>query len=250
MSTFKLVFGLLAVLAWAPSALAEPSPCRAVTHEGSDYTVCEVDLRREVVRFFWKRADGQPYGNPSALPQSLGGRSGHLLFATNAGMYDPDYRPVGLYVENGRELVRANTKAGPGNFHMRPNGVLYVAGESAGVLETRSFLRQQPGADFATQSGPMLVINGRLHPRFARNGGSQKYRTGVGSQEPRTLVFAISETEVSFGEFARLFRDKLRCKNALFLDGGSATSFYSPGLGRNSNLVPLGPMIGVYERAN
>jgi len=163
-STFKLVFGLLAVLAWAPSALAEPSPCRAVTHEGSDYTVCEVDLRREVVRFFWKRADGQPYGNPSALPQSLGGRSGHLLFATNAGMYDPDYRPVGLYVENGRELVRANTKAGPGNFHMRPNGVLYVSAESAGVLETGSFLKQKPRADFATQSGPMLVINGRLHP--------------------------------------------------------------------------------------
>ncbi len=127
----------------------EPSPCRAVTHEGSDYTVCEVDLRREVVRFFWKRADGQPYGNPSALPQSLGGRSGHLLFATNAGMYHPDYRPVGLYVENGRELVRANTKAGPGNFHMRPNGVLYVTAESAGVLETGSFLKQKPWADFA-----------------------------------------------------------------------------------------------------
>jgi uncharacterized protein YigE (DUF2233 family) len=96
----------------------------------------------------------------------------------------------------------------------------------------------------------MLVINGRLHPRFARHGGSRKYRIGVGSQDPSTLVFAISESEVSFGEFARLFRDKLRCKNALFLDGGSAISFYSPGLGRNSNLVPLGPMIGVYERAN
>ena len=245
----RLGFGLLILLIRAPATLAESAPCRAITHEGSDYTVCEIDLRRQVVKFFWKRPDGQPYGYLSSLPQSLGKHSS-LLFATNAGMYDPDYRPVGLYIENGRELVRANTKAGPGNFHMRPNGVLYVAGESAGVLETRSFLRQQPGADFATQSGPMLVINGRLHPRFARNGGSQKYRTGVGSQEPRTLVFAISETEVSFGEFARLFRDKLRCKNALFLDGGSATSFYSLGLGRNSNLVPLGPMIGVYERAN
>jgi len=133
---------------------------------------------------------------------------------------------------------------------MRPNGVLYVSPESAGVLETGSFLKQKPRADFATQSGPMLVISGRLHPRFARHGGSRKYRIGVGSQDPSTLVFAISESEVSFGEFARLFRDKLRCKNALFLDGGSATSFYSPGLGRNSNLVPLGPMVGVYDAAN
>jgi len=79
-----------------------------------------------------------------------------------------------------------------------------------------------------------------------RYGGSRKYRVGVGSRDPSLVVFAVSESEISFGEFARLFRDKLRCKNALFLDGGSATSFYSPVLGRNSNFLPLGPIIGVY----
>ncbi len=26
--------------------------------------------------------------------------------STNAGMYHPDYRPVGLYIENGRELAK------------------------------------------------------------------------------------------------------------------------------------------------
>jgi uncharacterized protein YigE (DUF2233 family) len=248
-SIFKLALALLALLAWAPSAFAEPSACRAVAHEGSNYTVCEVDLRRRVVRFFWRRADGQPYGYLSALPRSLSQHRDRLLFATNAGMYDPDYRPVGLYIENGRELVRANTKPGPGNFHMKPNGVLYVAGEFAGVVETGSFLKQKPRADFATQSGPMLVINGRPNPRFARNGESRKHRSGVGSCDPNTLVFAISETEVSFGEFARLFGDRLHCKNALFLDGGSAPSLYSPELGRGGNLLPLGPIIGVYDRA-
>jgi uncharacterized protein YigE (DUF2233 family) len=161
-------------------------------------------------------------------------------------MYHPDNSPVGLYVEEGRELVRANTSAGPGNFHMRPNGVFYVTGEVAGVLETRSFIKRRPQVDFATQSGPMLVIDGKVHTRFARYGGSRKYRAGVGSRDHNSVVFAVSESEVSFGEFARLFRDKLRCKNALFLDGGSATSFYSPVLGRNSNFLPLGPIIGVY----
>jgi uncharacterized protein YigE (DUF2233 family) len=245
----RLGFGLLILLIRASATLAESAPCRAITHEGSDYTVCEIDLRYQVVRFFWKRPDGQPYGYLSALPKSLSEHSGYLLFATNAGMYHPDYRPVGLYIENGRELIRANTNAGPGNFHMRPNGVFYAAGDFAGVLETRSFLRQKPRADFATQSGPMLVIDGGLHPRFARNGGSRKYRSGVGSRDSSTLVFAISENEVSFSDFARLFRDKLGCKNALFLDGGVATSFYSLELGLKGNLLPLGPMIGVYERA-
>lgn len=228
----------------AVSLRAESAPCQRVTYEHSEYTVCEVDLRRQSVRLFWKKPDGHPYGYPSSLPRALGNHS--LLFATNGGMYHPDNSPVGLYVEEGRELVRANTSAGPGNFHMRPNGVFYVTGEVAGVLETHSFIKRWPQVDFATQSGPMLVIDGKLHTRLARYGGSRKYRAGVGSRDPNLVVFAVSESEVSFGEFARLFWDKLRCKNALFLDGGSATSFYSPVLGRNSNFLPLGPIIGVY----
>jgi uncharacterized protein YigE (DUF2233 family) len=228
------------------SIRAESTPCQPVTYEHSEYTVCEVDLRRQSIRLFWKKPDGYPYEYLSSLPRALGDNSRHLLFATNGGMYQPDNSPVGLYVEEGRELVRANTNAGPGNFHMRPNGVFYVTGEVAGVLETRSFMKQKPQVDFATQSGPMLVIDGEVHARFVRYGGSRKYRVGVGSRDPSLVVFAVSESEISFGEFARLFRDKLRCKNALFLDGGSATSFYSPVLGRNSNFLPLGPIIGVY----
>src|SRR5438067_7804445 len=134
-------------------------------------------------------------------------------------MYHRDYRPVGLYIENGKQLVRANTKAGPGNFHMKPNGIFYVTKDAVGILETSAFLRQKPPADFATQSGPMLVIDGRLHPRFARDGGYRKRRSGVGLRDSNTLLFAISEGEVSFGQFARLFRQKLQCNHALFLDG-------------------------------
>jgi uncharacterized protein YigE (DUF2233 family) len=240
--------GLLLVLLGVSPATAEPLPCRAVTHEGSRYTVCEVDLRRQSVRLFWKKADGEPYGYLGSVPRSLGERLGRLLFATNAGMYHPDYRPVGLYIENGRQLVRANTRPGPGNFHMKPNGVFYVAGTAAGVLETGSFLRQKPPADFATQSGPLLVLDGRLHPRFSHQGGSRKHRNGVGVRDASSVIFAISDDEVSFGAFARLFRDRLKCNNALFLDGGSVPSLYSPVLQRGGNLLPLGPIVGVYER--
>jgi uncharacterized protein YigE (DUF2233 family) len=242
----KLVLALLVFLVPEVSIRAESAPCQPVTYELSGYTVCEVDLRRQSVKLFWKKPDGHPYEYLSSLPRALRNHSRRLLFATNGGMYHPDNSPVGLYIEEGRELVRANTSTGLGNFHMRPNGVFYVTGEVAGVLETASFIKQRPQVDFATQSGPMLVIDGEVHARFVRYGGSRKYRVGVGSRDPSSVVFAVSESEISFGEFARLFRDKLRCKNALFLDGGSATSFYSPVLGRNSNFLPLGPIIGVY----
>jgi uncharacterized protein YigE (DUF2233 family) len=242
----KLILAVFVFLLTDMSVHAESALCQPVAYEHSEYTVCEVDLRRQSVKLFWKRPDGQPYQYLSSLPRALANHSQHLLFATNGGMYHPDNSPVGLYVEEGRELVRASVSAGPGNFHIRPNGVFYVTGEVAGILETRSFIKQKPQVDFATQSGPMLVIDGEVNTRFVRYGVSKKYRVAVGSRDRNLVVFAVSESEVLFGEFARLFRDKLRCKNALFLDGGSATSFYSPVLGRNSNFLPLGPIIGVY----
>lgn len=239
-------FGLLTLCFCASAAFAASTPCESITLEGSAYTVCAVDLRRHAVKLFWRKPDGEPYGYLAALPSEP--RAGRLVFAMNAGMFDPAYRPVGLYVENGRELVRANTKPGPGNFHMRPNGIFYAAGETAGVLDTGSFLTKRPAVEFATQSGPMLVINGRLHPLFGRS-HSRKFRSGVGLRDEHTLAFVVSDSEVTFTEFARLFRDRLKCDNALFLDGGSVPSLYAPALRRSGNLLRIGPMIAVYERA-
>ena len=229
-------------------ARAETAPCRAMAYERNAYTVCEVDLRAHTVRLFWQRPDGAPYGYLSALPRTLDGEAGKLLFATNAGMFDPALKPVGLYVERGRELVHANTASGFGNFHMKPNGVFYVSGDRAGVAETRAFLKQRPQAEIATQSGPLLVIDGRLHPRFDRRSTSLKARAGVGVRTDGKVMFAISQDEVSFDAFARLFRDGLHCPNALFLDGGSATSLYAPSLNRHGNILSLGPMLAVFER--
>jgi uncharacterized protein YigE (DUF2233 family) len=230
-------------------AIAQDAPCKQLSHDLSTYQVCEVDLRKAAVQLYWRRPDGAPYGYLQSLPRSLGGKTQELLFATNAGMFDPTYRPVGLYVEQGEELVRANTKSGYGNFHMKPNGVFFVRGDTAGVLETNAYLKLRPAVDLATQSGPLLVINGRLHPKFDRASSSLKPRTGVGVRAPNTVVFAISEGEVSFAAFARLFRDRLKCSDALFLDGGSASSLYLPARGVGGNLLPLGPMLGVFAKA-
>jgi uncharacterized protein YigE (DUF2233 family) len=217
-------------------------------HARDAYTICEVDLRKHAVRLYWRRPGGNPYAYLSALPRALEGDGGKLLFAMNAGMFDPALKPVGLYVEQGQERVPANTRSGYGNFHMEPNGIFYISGESAAVAETRAFLKQRPPVDLATQSGPMLVINGRLHPRFDRHSTSLKARDGVGVRADGKVIFVISEGEVSFDAFARLFRDGLNCPNALFFDGGSAPSLYGPSLNRISNILSLGPMIAVFER--
>lgn len=232
---------------WAASpADAAAKPCETIQEEGRGYTVCTVDLDRYDIRLFWRGPDGNPYAGLGRLAASPEGRN--LAMAMNAGMYDEGLAPVGLYVEDGRELKAANTADGDGNFHLKPNGVFYLAGRRAGVMETSAYLRTRPKTTLATQSGPMLVIDGRIHPKFQEEGPSRKTRNGVGVRGGHVVVFAISEEPVSFGAFARLFRDRLGCRDALFLDG-SISALYAPGLGRSDrSLKPLGPIIGAVPR--
>jgi len=162
----------------------------------------------------------------------------------NAGMYHDDYRAVGLYVEGETESHPISTRDGPGNFHLKPNGVFFIADGKAGVLETQNYLAQDITPQFATQSGPMLVIDNQLHPRFIVNSPFLHYRNAVGVDKMGMVIFVISESRVNFDEMARLFRDRLQSPNALFLDG-SISSLYAPEVHRFDWWHSLGPIIGV-----
>jgi uncharacterized protein YigE (DUF2233 family) len=165
----------------------------------------------------------------------------------NAGMYDEEGKPIGLFVRNGREEKRLNLREGAGNFHLMPNGVFAVDAEGrVWVTPSNKFRKEVAAPAWATQSGPMLVIGGKLHPKFDENGESQLVRNGVGVCDLRTAYFAISEDIVSFGRFARFFRDALGCPNALYLDG-SVSSLWDPGAQRQDAYSELGPMIAVFR---
>jgi uncharacterized protein YigE (DUF2233 family) len=220
-------------------------PCHPRTFEGSNYIICTFDLRAYALHLFWKDERGEPYGSFDRLPRRLTGAP--IVFAMNAGMYETDLSPVGLYIEGGKTLKQANTASGPGNFHLKPNGIFYVRGQEAGILTTERFLSQRPRADFATQSGPMLIINGQIHPKILPGSDSRKIRNGVGVHDPHTVMFAISAGPVTFWQFARLFREGLGSANALFLDG-SISSLYAPALSRYDTLYPMGPIIAAFER--
>lgn len=226
---------------------ADSGPCRETTFEGKSFIVCTFDLRVATLRLHWKDAGGAPYGNVGTLARAMNRTGGPVLMAVNAGMYHADGSPVGLYVEGGQQLKKASTAGGPGNFHMKPNGIFYFTADEAGVMETGKFLKTKPKAEFATQSGPMLVIDGKLHPRFSADGPSLKIRNGVGVRDAQTVVFAISNEAVSFGDFGRLFRDALKCPNALFLDG-SISSLWAPSVHRSDEFWPAGPILSVKAR--
>lgn len=241
-----LVLALRRTHSPALPAASSPSAARRVTHGGAVYDVRVVDVRRSALRMYWRDEAGRPLGSLGALKRHLerGGRT--LLFATNAGMYRPDQAPVGLYVENGRQLVPLDRRTGlPGNFYLPENGVFYLAERAAGVVESSAYPPRDAGAvRYATQSGPMLVSGGEVNPRFEPGSPNLRIRSGVGILSPDSVVFAISEEPVTFHAFATLFRDALGCRDALFLDG-EISLMYVPELSRRDTGGEFGAMIAL-----
>ncbi len=233
---------LVAVIAFMLVPGPAKAACSETTFDDIPFTVCSVDPGQKDLRLFRLDPDGAILGSFERLEAMLADRDLRPTFAMNAGMYHLDRDPVGLYIENGQQQQREIASDGPGNFGLLPNGVFCIAEHSARVIETLAYQANRADCSFATQSGPMLVIDGALHPRFLPDGTSRKIRNGVGVDDAGKVWFAISDAPVNFHEFARLFRDRLNTPNALFLDG-DVSRLYAPDLGRNDGGWPMGPIV-------
>ena len=240
---FLLIILALSILPVAAGASAVN--CESLTEKGVRYTVCEVDLTQEELRLWHRDASGTIYGNFDRLEETLRAEGRTLTFAMNGGMYQPDRSAVGLYVEDGQELAHVITRDTSGNFGLLPNGVFCIREGRADVIESLRFVDEAPDCRFATQSGPMLVIDGKLHPRFLKDSDSVYVRNGVGTSADGTrVVFAISEDRVNFHTFGTLYRDVLKLPNALYLDG-KVSRLYAPAIRRHDRGFPMGPIVGV-----
>ena len=203
--------------------------------EGQNYRVVHIDLKHQQLGLYWRNPqDDQPFGSIESLRQWGEAHGRRLLFAANAGIYDRQFAPLGLYVQDGKTVVPLNLVHGnpaSGNFSLLPNGVfaIYPDGHAA-VRSSAAFKADDKPAQQATQSGPMLLIDGKLNEQFLDDSSSLKWRSGVCAKSPDEVIFAVSEAPVNFHTFGRLFRDELGCRDALYLDG-SISQFYVDGEG-------------------
>ncbi len=237
----------LALPACEPSVATSEAPtsqCREIGFEGSDFTVCDPLGGR--MQLFAAYPKEQPLRSFADLARKVD--VAKVAFAMNAGMFDEEGRPIGSTIVNGEQVKALNLRDGPGNFHLKPNGVFIVTGGGGAIIARSDAIpvfRMAP--QLQTQSGPMLVIAGKLHPKLDHDGSSRLIRNGVGTRDGKAL-FVISEDPVSLGKFARFFRDSLKTPDALYFDG-SVSSLWDPANHRQDLHSPLGPMIVVFKPA-
>jgi uncharacterized protein YigE (DUF2233 family) len=217
----------------AAHAFAAPQS-REARVDDLQFRIVDIDLAHDRLELHWKNDASEPLASIDRLRQWGEAQGRSLLFATNAGIYDREFRPLGLYVEDERTLRPLNTAQGAarsGNFAMQPNGVFFVDRSGhAEVVTTQHWRDRRIEARIATQSGPMLVVDGEINPVFDAQSDSLKWRSGVCAKTASQVVFAVSEAPVTFHAFARLFRDELGCRDALYLDG-TLSRLYTKGEG-------------------
>jgi uncharacterized protein YigE (DUF2233 family) len=230
---FVMAFVFLVLTATAQRTIGQSGTpgleLRRLEFEGTRFEVVTLDLRRASLEMQWKDAKGQPYKTFQRLEMELSRSNRRVLAAMNAGIFDTSFRPLGLHIQQGRVLRDLNTRQrGYGNFYLQPNGVFMIGPNGARVLPTSAYQREQPRVLEATQSGPMLVVNGKLHPAFRQGSENQIVRNGVGVESANRVHLVLAVDPVNFYDFARFMRDGLNCPNALYLDG-NISSLNVPG---------------------
>lgn len=205
-----------------------------------------VDPRVQDLRFYWKDEKGKNFGSIQNLKTYIKGKNQTLIFAMNGGMYMQDLRPLGLFIQDGKTLKAINRASGAGNFYLRPNGVFYFTTDQTAFIRKTTDFADNGKIKYATQSGPILVIDGQINPSFKKGSVNLNIRNGVGILPGNKVVFAISKTGVNFYDFVRYFQ-QLGCKNALYLDG-AVSRMYLPEKYRMDYDGNFGVIIGVTKR--
>lgn len=226
----------LKAIPWQKLALDSTIQDSLIYWKGQAYRV--VIAAPTQLQFFLNDAQGKRIRSFDRLDQVVKAQGKQLIFGMNGGMYLPteNNAPQGLYIENGKVLKVLDPliKQRPirTNFYLHPNGVFYISKTgNAYVQANASFQANYPKEQYAdikyaTQSGPMLVIDGAVHPVFTPNSKHIHLRNGVGILPDGRLALVISEDRVCFYDLATLFKDRLHCQQALYLDGFISKLYY------------------------
>jgi len=170
------------------------------------------------IALYWKNDSNKVIGSIENLKTYIESKGQELIFAANGGMFDSEFSPQGLFIQDSKVVKPLDTSPGNGNFYLKPNGVFHITSDNkAAICKTEDFINNGQ-IKYATQSGPMLIADGKIHPAFKEGSHNIHIRNGVGILPDGKVLFAMSKIRVNFYDFANYFKEQ-GCLNALYLDG-------------------------------
>ena len=237
------IFSLAILLLLLPALIAFRTILQSIDEQIISY---RVNPKLQDVQLYWKNDKGEIFKSIQNLKTYVEDKHKTLLFAMNGGMYKQDYSPLGLFIRDGKTISPLNTASGSGNFYMEPNGVFCITEDNIPGIYKTSELTAKGKMKYATQSGPMLVVDGNINPAFKDGSKNINIRNGVGILPDNEIVFAISKSEINFFDFATYFKN-LGCSNALYLDGYVSRA-YIPDSSWKQTDGNFGVIIGVTKK--
>ena len=144
---------------------------------------------------------------------------GNFLAGVNGGYFDPEYRPIGLLIVDGK-IVAPLQKA------RLLSGVLSASAKKVQVLRVAEFsLNQKP--DNAVECGPMIVDLGKSVRGLESNKVARRTFAAIGSGDKAALGFCSDVTLADFSNIlAAVVVPDFKIQRALNLDGGSSSAFW------------------------
>ncbi len=230
------------IVAFFVASICIPKLVTAQTND-TGFVSYIVDTKKQDIKLYWKDDNHNAFRSINQLKLWLQKNNKNLVFAMNAGMYKTDNSPQGLFIEKKVIVSPLDTSSGPGNFFLKPNGVFYITTDNLPAICTTTGFSNNGKIKYATQSGPMLVIDGQIHAAFKQGSVNLNIRNGVGILPDNRVVFSMSKKEISFYDFATYFKH-LGCKNALYLDGFVSRT-YLPEKGWIQTDGDFGVLVGV-----
>jgi uncharacterized protein YigE (DUF2233 family) len=146
-------------------------------------------------------------------------RRGNYLAGVNGGYFDPNYRPIGLLIVDGKVIA-------PLQKARLLTGVLFASGKKVQIQRVAEFSVAQK-LDAAVECGPMIVDGSKPVRGLESTRAARRTFAAVGTGDKAALGFCSDVTLEDLANIVVMANGSdFKIQRALNLDGGSSSAFW------------------------